>query len=108
MLSTSVLSLWKANNKYFTSSEFHFASTRVATVGEVRNLCSSLWVTADHSSLKRSQNTHKGSKSSEINAKRSVYSSSLIPPIFVFKFPLHNTQSPIQVSAPFTPAHLTN
>jgi hypothetical protein len=107
MLSTSVLSLWKANNKYFTSSEFHFASTRVATVGEVRNLCSSLWVTADHSSLKRSQNTHKGSKSSEINAKRSVYSSSLTPPIFVFKFYIHNTQSPIQVSALFTPAHLT-
>lgn len=107
MLSISVLSLWKADNKYFTPSEFHFASTRIATVGEVRNLCSSLWVTADYSSLKRSQNTHKSSKSSEINAKRSVYSSSLTPPIFVFKFCSHNTQSPIQVSALFTPAHLT-
>lgn len=108
MISISVIALWKANNKVYTPSEFHFAPTRIVTLGEVRNLCSSLWVTADHSSLKCSQNTHKSFKSSEINAKRSVTSSCLTPPIFVFKFFSHNTQSPIQASALFTPAHHTN
>lgn len=102
-----MIAFWKANNKFYTLSEFHFAPTRIATLGEVRNLCSSLWIAADHSSLKCSQNTHKSFKSSEINAKRSVTSSCLTPPIFVFKFFSHNTQSPIQASALFTPTHLT-
>jgi hypothetical protein len=107
MLSISVIALWKANNKIYTPYEFYFAPTRIVTLEEVRNLCSSLWIAADHSSLKCSQNTHTSFKSSEINAKRSATSSSLTPPIFVFKFFSHNTQSPIQVSALFTPAHHT-
>ena len=74
---------------------------------DVQNLCTALWIAADHSLLKYSQNTHRNLKPSKINALKSITLSCVTHQIFVFKFFSLNTKNPIKVLYFFTVAQHT-
>ena len=105
MLSASVITFWKANKKSYISSKFHFNPIKFVFLGEVRSLCSSFWVAADHSSLKHSQNLHTSLESSENTLKGSATHQCIIPLIFIFIAFFNKIQWLIKVSASYTLAH---